>query len=206
MPSVSADDEWSPLRSVIVGRAAQSNFPSEPPVMIANTMPSRYLEEFRPNHPFPEYISETADAELNQLTTILEREGIKVYRPKSVDWCKIGGYTGSMPRDGLLTVSNHIIESAYAWGCRRQEIALAFEDILRELAQDSSIRVIRAPTPPFPDTIYEGPAGGGVDGHPWVIKNSRIAFDAADFMRFGKTLIGQFSHITNSKGVGYLRS
>ncbi|KAL2049443.1 hypothetical protein ABVK25_010347 [Lepraria finkii] len=174
--------------------------------MIANTMPSRYLEEFRPNHPFPEYISETADAELNQLATILEREGIKVYRPKSVDWCNIGGYTGSMPRDGLLTVGNHIIESAYAWGCRRQEIALAFEDILRELAQDSSVRVIRAPTPPFPDTIYEGPAGGGVDGHPWVINNSRIAFDAADFMRFGKTLIGQFSHITNSKGVGYLRS
>lgn len=75
-------------------------------------------------------------------------------------------------------------------GCRRQEIALAFEDILHELAQDSSVRIIRAPTPPIPDTIYDGPVGGGLDGQPWVINNSRIAFDAADFMRFGKVLLG----------------
>ena len=68
------------------------------------------------------------------------------------------------------------------------------------------MRVIRALTPPIPDTIYDGPAGGGLDGQPWVINNSRIAFDAADFMRFGKTLLGQFSHVTNSKGVEYLRS
>ena len=206
MLSVSADDEWSPLQSVIVGRAAQSNFPSEPLPMIANTMPSQYLEEFRPNNPFPEYISKNADTELDQLAAILEREGVKVYRPKNVDWCKIGGYTGSMPRDGLLTVGSHIIESPYAWGCRRQEIALAFGDILHELGQDPSVRVIRAPPPPIPDTIYDGPSGGGVAGQSWVINNSRIAFDAADFMRFGKTLLGQFSHVTNVKGVEYLRS
>ena len=159
LPSVSADDEWSPLQSVIVGRAAHSNFPYEPPAMIEHTMPSEYAGEFRPNHPFPKYISEIADAELDQLSTTLENESIKVYRPKNVDWCKVGGYTGSMPRDGLLTVGNHIIESAYAWGCRRQEISLAFEDILHEPALNSSVRVIRAPIPPVPDTIYYGPAG-----------------------------------------------
>ena len=115
MALVSADDEWSPLQSVIVGRAAHSNFPSEPSAMIEHTMPSEYVKEFRPNNPFPGYISQNGDAELDQLAAILEREGIKVYRPKNVDWCKIGGYTGSMPRDGLMTVGNHIIESAYAW-------------------------------------------------------------------------------------------
>lgn len=206
MASVAADNEWSPLRSIIVGRAAKSNFPYEPSAMIANTMPTQYLEEFRANHPFPEYISEAVDAELDQLAAILEGEGIKVYRPKHVDWCKLGGYTGSMPRDGLLAVGNHIIESAYAWGCRRQEISLAFEDILRDLGRDPTVHVIRAPEPPSPDTIYDGPPGGGVEGQSWVINNSRIAFDAADFMRFGKTLLGQFSHVTNLKGVEYLRS
>ena len=53
--------------------------------MIEHTMPSEYAGEFRPNYPFPEYISETANAELDQLSTILENEGIKVYRPKNVD-------------------------------------------------------------------------------------------------------------------------
>jgi len=209
MPFVSADNEWSPLRSVIVGRAAKSNFPSEPGQMMANTMPKEYVTEFRPNNPFPEFVSNNADVELDQLAAILEREGIKVYRPKNVDWTKIGGYTGSMPRDGLMTVGNYIIESAYAWGCRQGEIALAFEDILHELAQDPSVRVIRAPKPPDPDTLYDEPVGGennGHDDHEWTINNSRPAFDAADFMRFGKTIIGQFSHVTNLKGVEYLRS
>lgn len=58
--------------------------------MIEHTMPSECVEEFRPNHPFPGYISQNADAELDQLAAILEREGIKVYRPKNVDWCKVG--------------------------------------------------------------------------------------------------------------------
>ena len=114
LSSVSADNEWSPLKAVIVGRAAKSNFPSEPRLVIENTMPSEYIKEFRPNHSFPEYISENADAELDQLAEILQREGIKVYRPKNVDWHSNGGYTSSMPRDGLLAVGNYIIESAFA--------------------------------------------------------------------------------------------
>lgn len=82
--------------------------------MIESTMPDQFWKEFRPDHPFPAPISESADTELNQLASILEREGIRVYRPRSVNWCEIGGYTGAMPRDGFLTVGNHIIESAFA--------------------------------------------------------------------------------------------
>lgn len=62
MPSVSAGDEWLPLQSVIV---AHSNFPSKPAAMIEHTMPSRYREEFRPNRPFSNHISEIADVELD---------------------------------------------------------------------------------------------------------------------------------------------
>lgn len=207
MAAVSADDEWSPLKSVIVGRASKSNFPSEPRLMIENTMPEDYLDLFRPHNPFPDYICKRADVELDQLSSILEREGIKVFRPKTVDWQKIGGYTGSMPRDGLLTVGNYIIESAFAWSCRRQEIELAFEDILKELARDPDVRVVRAPKPPVPDTIYDSLEGSmSADGHVWTVNNTRPAFDAADFMRFGKTLLGQYSHVTNLKGVEWLRS
>ncbi|KAL9108144.1 MAG: hypothetical protein Q9187_008333 [Circinaria calcarea] len=82
-------------------------------------MQSQHREEFRPNNPFPEDILEAAGAELDRLAAILEREGIKVYRPDDVDWIEMGRYTGAMPLDGLLTVGNHIIESAYAWRCRR---------------------------------------------------------------------------------------
>lgn len=110
-----------------------------------------------------------------------------------------------MPRDGLLTVGNWIIEAPFAWGCRSQEIQLVYDEILNKLERDTSVRVIRAPVPPFPDTLYKGiQCEDAVQS--WAINNSRLAFDAADFMRFGKTLLGQYSNVTNQKGVDYLRN
>jgi len=206
MPSVSADNEWSPLRSVIVGRAANSCFPSEPSPMIAATMPSEYHSSFRPDNPFPANIVKRADAELDQLVSILQREGVQVHRPKVVDWRKVGGYTAAMPRDGLMTVGHCVIEAPFAWGCRRQEIDLAYAEVLRELEQDCSVRVIRAPKPPLPDTLYDNVSSNGDAVQGWVITNSRPAFDSADFMRFGKILLGQVSNVTNMKGIEYLQA
>lgn len=190
--------------------------------MIAATMPSEFHARFEPNQPFPPEIIREAATELENFASILKREGVNVHRPKIVDWKKSGGYTGAMPRDGLLTVGNHIIEACFAWQCRHQEIDLAFADILREIGADSDVKVIRAPKPPSPDTIYEdhihGHADGYTNGHSnshkngvgdrgpqWAVNNLRPAFDAADFMRFGKVLIGQLSTVTNRKGVEYLQ-
>ncbi|KAL8716682.1 MAG: hypothetical protein Q9181_008399, partial [Wetmoreana brouardii] len=236
-----ADNEWSPLKAVILGRAENSCFPSEPAKMIEATMPKEFHSQFRPHHPFPAEIVRKAVAELDNFAMLLKREGVKVYRPKTVDWNHVGGYTGAMPRDGLLTVGNHVIEACFAWGCRRQEIELAFGDVLSELEAQGDAVVVRAPKPPIPDTIYEthtsgsmahtngstahangsmdhmhgsmDPVNGSIDHgigstaryQHWAINNSRPAFDAADFMRFGKVLIGQLSNVTNEKGVEYLR-
>ncbi|KAL8716593.1 MAG: hypothetical protein Q9181_008409, partial [Wetmoreana brouardii] len=222
-----AENEWSPLKAVLLGRAENSCFPSEPAKMIEATMPKEFHSQFRPHHPFPAEIVRKAVAELDNFAMLLKREGVKVYRPKTVDWNHVGGYTGAMPRDGLLTVGNHVIEACFAWGCRRQEIELAFGDVLSELEAEGDTVVVRAPKPPIPDTIYElhtsrstahtngymDHANGSIDhgsgstdsDQHWAINNSRPAFDAADFMRFGKVLIGQLSNVTNEKGVEYLR-
>ena len=69
-----------------------------------------------------------------------------------------------------------------------------------------------------PDVLYEGVEGfgeknavngevngtNGVQLHEWAINNACPAFDAADFIRFGKTIVGQLSNVTNQKGVEYL--
>ena len=204
--AVQAEDEWSPLQSVIVGRADHSCFPNEPLHMIEATMPEAYHAEFKPKNPFPRDIVQKANEELEKFVHILESEGVRVFRPRIVDWSKVGGYTAAMPRDGLLTVGRTIVEACFSWGCRRHEIELAYSDTLRKLADDPSVSVIRAPKITGPETIYHdrGVRSGGA--HEWAINDSRPAFDAADFMRFGKVLIGQFSNVTNAKGVAYLRS
>jgi glycine amidinotransferase len=198
---VSAENEWSPLKSVIVGRAEHSAFPSEPPRMITATMPDQHWQQFKPSNPFPADIVEKAQEELDQFASILQREGIHVYRPREIDWVKAGGYTGAMPRDGLMSVGNTLIEAPFAWRCRRHEISLAYGDILQQLEQDPATTIRLAPPISEHDTLYDDDQDST-----WAINNSRPAFDTADFMRFGKVIIGQLSNVTNEKGVEYLRA
>lgn len=209
---VSADNEWSPLRSVIVGRAEDSAFPSEPEHMMAATMPSEHLLHFKPLNPFPSTILARAQDELDNLADFMEKEGIRVYRPNKVNWLKMQGYTGAMPRDGLMTVGSALIEAPFAWRCRRHEITLAYSDILSELGSNNSgATICRAPLITGEDTLYQGFSSNSKTNSKtsifqWSINNSRPAFDAADFMRFGKVIIGQLSHVTNQRGVEYLRA
>ncbi|KAK3500440.1 uncharacterized protein B0T23DRAFT_41995 [Neurospora hispaniola] len=234
--TISASNEYSPLRALIIGRAAHSLFPSEPPHMIRATMPTLHHPEFRPHHPFPADIVAKADQELDNFARVMtERFGIKVYRPKEVDWAKAnegrGGYTGAMPRDGLMVVGRTVVEACFGWGCRRGEIELAYSGVLEDIMEGAqkageSLRVCRAPKIVGGNTLYDGlldddkPEDGGAkqngtiprgsqNGNQtthWAINNTRPAFDCADFMRFGTVLIGQLSHVTNPKGVDYLRA
>ena len=171
-------------------------------------MPSAHWAEFRPCHPFPDEIIEQAVKELENLTTILQKEGIQVHRPNLVNWGKIGGYTAAMPRDALLVVGETVIESCYAWSCRRREVELAFEHILDELQRDPRVSVIRAPKWEH-DPIYDGELAsntmGVIEHGTWAISNARPAFDAADFMRFGQVILGQLSNVTNPSGIEYVR-
>jgi glycine amidinotransferase len=235
--SVSASDEWSKLRSVIVGRASKSCFPSEPEHMIQATMPNEHHKQFhsppRPANPFPADLLARADAELDNLAEVLKSHGVEVHRPEVVDFQKVGGYTAAMPRDGLMTVGDRVIEACFAWQCRKHEIELSSSRILDELAAKGAW-IVRAPRLAM-DTIYDGkvtssvnsskakdgqvsangstngkPTANGhnngiVDDHEWAINNTRPAFDCADFVRCGKTLIGQLSNVTNKAGVEYVR-
>lgn len=53
---------------------------------------------------------------------LLEARGIRVYRPREVDWAKAGGYTVAMPRDALMAVGNTLVEAPFAWQYRRREV------------------------------------------------------------------------------------
>ncbi|KFY63145.1 hypothetical protein V496_04155 [Pseudogymnoascus sp. VKM F-4515 (FW-2607)] len=178
--------------------------------MVKATMPEEHHDRFQPKSRFPGALLKQADEELDGLVNVLEKEGVKVFRPKHVDWYDAGGYTAAMPRDGLITVGNTIIEAPFSWGCRKREIDLAYSGLLAKLEQAGQFTIIRAPKIIGADTIYNDVGqladGAGETKHNWAINNSRPAFDAADFMRFGKVLIGQYSHVTNCRGVEYLRA
>lgn len=194
-------------------------------------IPDRYRKHFhsppRPANPFPADLVARADAELDNLAEVLKSHGIQVHRPDVVDFQKVGGYTSAMPRDGLMTVGDTVIEACFAWQCRKHEIELAFSSILDKLAAQRA-RIVRAPQLAN-DTIYDGKLIEGVNNDEvekdlapanfdelgfkitngpsgWAVNNSRPAFDCADFLRCGTTLIGQVSNVTNMLGVEYVRA
>ena len=202
VPKVQANNEWSPLKSVIVGRAGHACFPFAPAQAISATMPEKYQAFFKPQSPFPERVVSKAEAELNYLAVLLEGEGVQVLRPpQDIDWLAENGYTGAMVRDGLMTVGNTIIEAPFAWPSRSREIEIAYGSILRSLGTDPRVSIVRRSAETFNETLFDDMPEKGQ----WTINNSRPAFDTADFMRFGSVILGQYSHVTNDAGVQYLR-
>ncbi|KAL4901573.1 hypothetical protein BDW74DRAFT_181584 [Aspergillus multicolor] len=202
-PSVQADDEWSPLKSIIVGRAGKACFPNAPRQMIEATMSPEHVHLFKPYAPFEEALVAKAEAELDCFAAILKEAGVHVVRPPpGIDWLALGGYTGAMPRDGLMSVGNTLIEACFAWPCRDREIEVAYAGILGDLAKDSRVKIVRRPKHTFTHSLL---AGDSSKSGCYVINNSRPAFDTADFMRFGRIILGQLSHVTNQAGVDYVQ-
>lgn len=202
-PTVHANNEWSPLKSIIVGRAGVACFPNAPAKMIKATMPETYIDEFKPHNPFPPALIEKAEEELDRFASMLKEHSVQVIRPpKNINWKDIGGYTGAMARDGLMSVGNTLIEACFAWPCRAGEIEVGFSSILDRLSLDQKVDIVRRPKSSFANTLLDD---DGTKNNKWVINNSRPAFDTADFMRFGKTIIGQSSHVTNQAGIDYVQ-
>lgn len=192
-------NEWDPLEEVVVGVAANAMFPAENRSVIEATMPDGHWSEFVDGNPFPRHIVEAAGRELDQLAHLLEGEGIVVRRPDSLDWHSLGGHTSAMPRDPLLVVGSTIIEAPMPWRSRQKE-ALAYRQILKEL-QGLGANWVSAPRVLDPDSLLD------VENNDlrWVINNSQPSFDAADFLRFGRDIVGQLSHVTNEAGILWLQ-
>jgi glycine amidinotransferase len=218
LPCISSYDEFSPLKEVMIGRGEHSYFPSIPPAAAANIVPRYHLAQFRPHNPIPADIVKKATWELDNFANEMERLGIKVYRPDIVDWGDVkidehangdegrgSGYTSSMMRDGLMVVGETVIESAYSWGCRRNEVELLHGEWLHALSksQDSKVKIVRAPKT---KTVTEDRIFDIEQGARWAINNSRIAFDAADFIKLEKGIVVTHkSNTTNEKGIEWVR-
>ena len=84
-----------------------------------------------PSNPFPPHILERAQEELEQFVSILEKKAVRVHRPDLVHWADHDGYTGAMPRDGLVLVGNTIV------------YCLVYESLFREIRSDESIGIVR---------------------------------------------------------------
>lgn len=202
--------EWDRLEEVVVGRLAAGVFPMWQHSMRA-TMPesSWSLFQQRGGMPMPERQLEAAERELQGLVDALEAEGITVVRPDPKDqtipystphWLSTGGLYSGMPRDLLIVLGDTIVEAPMSWRCRYHEI-----DAFRPLIKSYFLKGagwLPAPRPQLTEELFT--AHGEDDDHAYAVTEFEPVFDAADFVRFGRDIVVQLSHVTNEFGIRWL--
>jgi glycine amidinotransferase len=211
---VNSHNEWDPLEEVIVGIVDGAVFPPWH-VSAEAVLSADQADVFRTmaGSPFPPELVAAASRELDELTHILEAEGVRVRRPEPQDhslpfgapgWTSTGLYD-AMPRDVLLVFGNDIIECPMAWRSRYYATS-SYRPLLKEYFR-SGAKWTAAPKPELPDELYDHEWAQTPEGSPFrsVVTEFEPTFDAADFIRCGRDVFAQRSHVTNDLGIEWIR-
>ena len=211
---VSSFTEWDPLEEVIVGHVDEAMLPSWNRINRITYPPGIWTApELRDGggRPYPAARVEAARQDLAELVGVLEAAGVRVRRPEpsrfaagygTPDWQVDNGFCAANPRDVLLVVGDELIEAPMADRGRYFE-TWPYRPLLREYFA-AGARWTAAPKPRLLDDLYD-PAAQDPAGDRWVTTEQEPTFDAADFVRCGRDLIGQRSHVTNDAGIAWLR-
>ena len=198
-------NEWDPLEEVIVGNPLAARFPHADPSTRLAEYPEREIDEI-PQGPFPEWIIEETDEDLDAFVKVLEQAGARVRRPatwpheaafSTIHWTS-QGYYNYCPRDVLLAIEDRIIETPNVIRSRAQETS-SYKELLLEYL-DSGAKWFAAPKPMLRDELYD------VDLERPTPREDEPAFDAANVLRFGEDLLYLVSATGNRRGGRWLQT
>jgi N-dimethylarginine dimethylaminohydrolase len=205
MSDVWSCNEWDQLEEVIVGNPLSARFPTADWSTQLAEFPDRSLEEI-PQGPFPQWIIEETEEDLNAFVSVLEELGITVKRPETwphearfstIHW-ESGGYYNYCPRDIMLVVGDQIIETPNVIRSRAQE-SFSYRTMMVEYLQ-SGAKWYSAPKPMLLDSLFD------VALDKPTPRNDEPAFDAANILRLGRDLIYLVSGTGNEMGGQWLQT
>ena len=206
MSTVWSCNEWDQLEEVIIGNPLNARFPTADLSAQLAEFPDRPVAEI-PRGPFPQQIIEETQQDLDGFVKILEGLGIAVKRPQTwrhdakfstINW-EAQGYYNYCPRDVLLVIGDHIIETPNVIRSRAQE-TFSYRALLIDYMK-SGAKWYSAPKPMLLDSLFEG-----ADLNKPTPRNDEPAFDAANVLRFGRDLIYLVSATGNELGGRWLQS
>jgi len=205
MSEVWSCNEWDPLEEVIVGNPLKARFPTADPSTQLAEFPGRPLDEI-PQGPFPQRIIEETEEDLNAFVEVLEKLDITVKRPdtwphearfSTMHW-ESEGYYNYCPRDILLVVGDHIIETPNVIRSRSLE-AFSYRSMMVDYLK-SGAKWYSAPKPMLMDSLFDA------DPAKPTPRNDEPAFDAANVLRLGQDLIYLVSGTGNDLGGQWLQT
>jgi N-dimethylarginine dimethylaminohydrolase len=205
MSAVWSCNEWDQLEEVIVGNPLNARFPTADRSSHLAEFHDRSLAEI-PRGAFPQRIIEETEEDLDEFVRILEGLGIIVRRPETwpheakfstIHW-EAQGYYNYCPRDVLLVIADHIIETPNVIRSRAQE-TFSYRRLLMGYLK-SGAKWYSAPKPMLLDSLFES------DLNKPTPRNDEPAFDAANVLRLGRDLIYLVSATGNELGGLWLQS
>lgn len=218
---VSSYNEWDLLEEVIVGIVDGAMVPSWHTIYRAVVPPNQddKLDELTKimetqRLAYPKSFVQAAKKSLEEFVHILESEGVVVRRPDVMDfsasystpsWKMLNGFCAANPRDAFIVVGNDIIEAPMADRGRYFE-TWPYRSLLKEYFK-AGAKWTAAPRPQLVDALYDPNYKVPEPGEEmrFVITEFEPTFDAADFVRCGRDIIGQKSHVTNRLGIEWLQ-
>jgi N-dimethylarginine dimethylaminohydrolase len=198
-------NEWDQLEEVIVGNPLRARFPTADRSTQLAEFPGRPLEEI-PQGPFPQRIIEETEEDLSAFVAVLEELGVTVKRPETwpheakfstIHW-ESEGFYNYCPRDILLVIGDHIIETPNVIRSRAQE-TFSYRTMMVDYLK-SGAKWYSAPKPMLLDSLFE------VDPAKPTPRNDEPAFDAANVLRLGRDLIYLVSGTGNELGGQWLQT
>ena len=203
MNKVWSCNEWDPLEEVIVGNPANARFPYADPSTQTAEYPGRPLSEI-PQGPFPQYIIDETEEDLDEFVRLLKGFDVTVKRPdtwphekkfSTIDW-ESEGYYNYCPRDIMLVIGDQIIETPNVIRGRSQE-TFSYRSLMMEYLK-AGARWYSAPRPMLQDSLFDPDNLVPLDHEP--------AFDAANVLRFGEDLLYLVSGTGNEMGGQWLQT
>jgi glycine amidinotransferase len=211
---VNSYNEWDTLEEIVVGRIENSINPPRHIAFLGAVAQADYnlLAFFAGRKNTQKWEIAPAQKELDEFIHILKAEGVKVRQPDIIDHSKkytapswsSKGMTAACPRDCFLVIGNEIIQTPMAWRCRYFE-GNAYYRLFKEYFERGA-KWSSAPKPQLLDTLYNHNYTIPRDREAmhYVINESEIVFDAADFVRCGRDIFVTRSNVTNEAGIEWL--
>jgi glycine amidinotransferase/scyllo-inosamine-4-phosphate amidinotransferase 1 len=187
---MSSNNEWDPLKTVIVGIADNATRPPiSTSVRTVNYADVTDLSTIECG-PYPKQVIEEANEDLEILCDFLRKEHIKVLRPEA----NHPEYYNYCPRDTVLIHDELVLATPTALAERRHEWT----------SSAKYLNIVTVAPIPNNDTLYNS----ACIGNPDILALNEIdpCFDAANIIRANDDLYYLVSNTGNKKGAEYLRS
>jgi N-dimethylarginine dimethylaminohydrolase len=119
---LNSHNEWDPLKEVIVGSATNAHLPKDCSAFRNLEKTTKWRFSSVPSGLVESWIVEEANEDLDILSKTLESLGVRVHRPRDLDFKSFDGMYNYCPRDRALIVGDKVVDAPMLYPTRKKEI------------------------------------------------------------------------------------